>query len=217
MHKSILAILLILFCRGSSFGQFGIDSAIYATINQLRTTKADMIIRFDRPGIRISSFSDTLKGIGAVYPFEIYYLLYHSKGKAYGLKFIEYTDGKGEQMNIAVSHPYETDTDTLFSWLRGSLDTIKNEEILPYIYTFTVNNRTYYDYPYVSDELGYLIGIYTSDGDVVKQFKPHYLEQRLDPRSSPNLNYDNNQRTRLLQLYHRLEHFVNGTDKQYSF
>lgn len=214
MYRSACFVIFLLY-TGAVWGQFGIGDTIYSTIVKLREEKVDTIIRFGLPDIHFFR-NDTVAGLGVIHPWSIEFLVYRKDHRIYSKKFVDYCDENCESHRMAVSRPLEIMNDSIFSWVRMRLDTIRREEIHPYVYLIKTDDRTYYE-PYQVHHWGqYFVGVYITGEDICKQINPNDLEKNI--RQIPeNLNYENNWRTKLRELYLLFLDFFEKADSSYRF
>jgi hypothetical protein len=185
-------------------------------INNIRLTQNDTCITIRLPSPHFT-FYDSLPGIGEAIRYAVEYLIYKVSGKTFSKKYVLYYDHK-KGSKIAVSRPLATFEDSIFDFLKKSIDKIDTEEIYPYIYEVknTKNELTNYNVLRIDHPTIYSIGFYTSKKYFYKSIDWDALQENVISNSL-NLNYKSNIETKLNSVYKLLLGFIDRTDKLYTF
>ena len=185
-------------------------------INKIRLTQTDTCISIRLPD-HFFTHADSLPGIGEVVTYVVEYLIYKTGQKTFSKKYVLY-DAEKKGSTIAVSYPVETNADTIFSFLKKSMDQINNEEIYPYIYQFKNPNKPTLNYAVLQEDhpTVHSIGIFTSKKYFYKSVNWRSLQEK-EISGTINLNYKANIDTELNSLYKLLLDFIDRTNKLYTF
>lgn len=211
MLKSYCVVALV-FCFHQIHGQ-GLDSPIKSEIEVLHRQKVDTIVEIRYPR---SDFDDTLTGIGIVHPMDRRYLIYKINNRVCSKKFEEHCNSDCSDMVVSVSKVYESANDTLFRWLQAYLDTVRHEDLCPYISKQMINGIEVYIPLHIDHVARYHIEFYINNEQFGKLVEPVDLTKASFGQSD-NLNYDYNHRTKLSDFFYLLTGYFERIDSKYIF
>jgi hypothetical protein len=165
-------------------------------------------------------YNDSMPGIGRPLLPDIGYVMVRAGNKIVSWKYISYCNSDCSSFLSATSDWLYLDNDTLFTWLGKHLETIRNEELRPFIYQTKQGNHTFYE-PYEHPHqarVTFFISITTSGKEIRKNINLDLVKkQTLHGFKIRNLNHPYNTNTKLYQLYLMLEQRFKAWDMKYTF
>lgn len=165
------------------------------------------------------AYNDSIPGIGVPQLPDIGYVMVGSGNKIVSWKYISYCNSDCSNFLSATSDWLYMDNDTIFSWLGKNLETIRNEELHPFIYQVKEQAFVYYE-PFQRYDRGlsqFFISISTSGKEIRKNINLTHMERHAGRGQMKNLNYPYNRSTRLYRLYLMLEQRFKAWDMKYTF
>lgn len=137
-------------------------------------------------------------------PADYYYLFWQRDTSTYFQKIKHYYDNRITRSPLRL-----ISNSNIFPYLKIYFDSIRNEELLPFVIKSESNGIESYNILANIHKCFYDLSFYSKNETIYKSFENSYLQKDISSEI-PNLNYRYNNNTKLFSLWNRLwEHIKN--------
>jgi hypothetical protein len=211
--------LFLSLCLHLSKAQNPLTDSLESEIKKNQTNGVDTILTFMIPPPDLPIVSQ-ISGLGEVMRLQFVYIIFKKKNKVYSKELVWYMkENDTIAYSIAISNSVILGNDSVFVFLKKSINEIENEETYPFIYQFKDSTKGLVHYEFLNEHppSDFIIGVYTANKKFWKTVNEQSLSSSLYHGEPINLNYRGNIQTKLSVLFHMLDELTGATDSLYKF
>lgn len=218
MRSLICLLINVVLALPSSAQPYDNDEA--AAIQQLRSQKIDTILTISDPEYNFTPGFITIKNLGEITLEYAVHIVYPKNGNLVLKRLLWHWDTAGTHDHCLESQEIVLARDTLFSWLRQNLETIRHENIYPYIFKGEDKGAIYYEYMRESHPSYYKLSFYMGVDSFYNYVTSLDITRRgygADPKMPENLNYSINTSTKLYALFVMVQQYIGKAKDSFEF